>query len=118
MVDVTCYDDKELETVNINKKAAEILVECGYAVSINRPIVETIWITEELSGSDECVNPFFDCIYGRRQADAIENWLYDFKYELWADKACEAVTLVNVKCLHKWRLDRIKWCLKELIKND
>ena len=104
--------------MSVLQKAAEILVECGYAYD---------WRTQyslPVAGSERqflqvnknqayAVAVCFDedTLEGRRQADAIENWLRDNHRELWHK------TVVNnlpEAPYHQWRLDRIKWCLKEL----
>ena len=100
---------------NINKKAAEILVKCGYA---NKSFNETQgFINLHVEGVNKSLqtqvcDPFSDTLEGRRQADAIEDWLVQNKYDLWlsSQTAPESHGIKN----HQWRLDRIKWCLEQL----
>ena len=106
--------------MNTLQKCAEILVKCGYAKSAGHTWDKEGWangfevftIKDDerncLSGREAC-NPFADTLEGRRQADAIEDWLM-FEYSgMW----CSGVTTLGN---HQWRLDRIKWCIEELIK--
>jgi len=92
----------------IMKKAAEILFISSYAVHINVNDGRIVkpggdWIPVEF---DE------DTLEGRRQADALEDWLSDNETMLWL-----AAHPIECKTTgHQWRLDRIKWCLEELTK--
>jgi hypothetical protein len=60
--------------------------------------------------SNECV--------ARRQADAIEQYLYTNKYGTWGISIGQLETSGEYETQHKWRLDRIKWCLEKLVKDD
>ena len=101
-------------------KAAEILVECGYGESsLCKDLAHShIRVKDESFGSatgyrGEAVQPFADTLEGRRQADAIEDWLDNTSkhFELW-DKSAGWCKPTNGN--HQWRLDRIKWCLEQL----
>jgi hypothetical protein len=108
--------------MNELKKAAEILVECGYADAINekRPMTvrRNLPIGEDYYPLQVECDPFADTLEGHRQANAIEDWLFDdsspelYKrhYNLWHESSDLSVT----KSRHQWRLDRIKWCLEQL----
>ena len=92
------------------QKCAEILVGCGYAEMIPKEshMGFTLWM-----GSKE-VNPFADTLEGRRQADAIEDWLRENKpVKLWKESGYHC--FINEGGNYQWRLDRIKWCIQELI---
>ena len=92
----------------------------------------------ELLNSDETANlnnldegarsiEIFKRLCAREQADAIEDWLGSFNAfdcsvsDLW-DRSKIAVYPTKSKNInacyaqHQWRLDRIKWCLEELVK--
>ena len=98
------------------QKAAEILVECGYAARLSVDgfvrVRDSSWGSESgLRG--EKVDPFADILEGRRQADAIEDYLEVNYGNLWNIKSI----LRNQDeggCQHQWRLNRIKWCLQQL----
>jgi len=101
------------------KKAAEILVECGYADSYlidkrehlqhNPPITMVIHDTVVDGIRFEC-DPFSDTLEGRRQADVIEDWLNNNNQSMWLTSGIK----IKLPKGHQWRLDRIKWCLEQL----
>lgn len=98
--------------MNKQKKAAEILVECGYAYC-HRECRDDKYegqykINKLTNKSWYVVEPFSDTLEGRRQADAIEQYLYDHRYNLWSRSLGDES---NATTQHQWRLDRIKWCL-------
>ena len=103
---------------DVLKKAAEILVECGYATSffaINKD--SHYWI--RFKGTDKehtHVDPFADALDGRRQADAIEDWLCIYQYPLWnsSDTKAEYPEKTDTSFWHLWRINKIKWCLEQL----
>ena len=106
--------------MNELEKCAEILVLCGYAKSITE--VEGMVIVKygELQLYPETIDPYYsgdnthrECI-SRRQADAIEDWLIDKCYPLWITSNTEYESVISNH--HKWRFNRIKWCIQELIK--
>ena len=106
----------------LEKCAAEILVECGYAETITE--VEGIVIVKygELQIYPETIDPYYsgdnthrECI-SRRQADAVEDWLFNRYKELWTESVLHCGD--GRKDLHLWRLDRIKWCIQELINEE
>ena len=98
--------------MNELEKCAEILVECEYA--------DGFWgngyfLFYNRSFENETkLDPFSDTLEGRRQADAIEDWLSTRQSGLWCVFSRKDNPLLDN--LHKWRLDRIKWCIQELIK--
>ena len=101
--------------MNELQKCAEILVEQGYAESLTDMEGVIIVRYGKLQLYPETANPFYsgdthrECL-ARRQADAIEDWLLSKqKFAL----ACYEPTL---KTAHLKRLDRIKYCIQELIK--
>ena len=109
--------------MNKLQKAAEILVECGYATSYEKDGHH--WYVEYLYTDNmpcyEKVNPFADTLEGRRQADAIEDWFNhnEEPYKLWCDSDLMTRSVESLsKSVHQWRLDRIKWCLDNLRGSD
>jgi len=98
------------------QKCAEILVECGSGIKIEYiKCSDEYWVLDTEEKYWNLVNPFADTLIGRRQADAIEDWLVDSPNYLLYLK--DSVNTVNSnKNHHQWRLDRIKWCIQELIK--
>jgi hypothetical protein len=105
------------------KKIAEALVQCGYAdYQIGDGSVR--WKDAELDNLCEEVEPFADTLEGRRQADALEDWLFINHNRLWAidSKRPEAVPPIissnRFYSQHQWRLDRIKWCFEQLEVSD
>ena len=100
----------------MDKSIAKALVECGYAYSwqSNRAaLFVTIPVTSEI----QKVDPFADTIEGRRQADALEDWLAQEHGKLWG-KSADYVGFKFHWHYHQWRLDRIKWCFQRLEKHD
>jgi len=111
------------------KRIAEALVECGYALDIANSFdfvpkkgIIYLKMTESKDyfqiGKVQEVDPFADTLEGRRQADALEDWLitansinYDIDGKLLWDKS-EYINDDNGQ--HQWRLDRIKWCFEQL----
>jgi hypothetical protein len=98
------------------KKAAEILVECGYAArQLDGSLCSTDVEFVSIDGSDDSIvraDPFADTLQGRRQADAIEDWLVKNNKLLWRNSmSCFGF---DDRPKHQWRLDRIKWCLEKL----
>ncbi len=110
---------------NTSKKAAEILVECGYAKNtpacIKQTLLdspETTYLDKEIHDGYYCVitvDPFIDTLEGRRQVDAIEDYLHQKKHALLIK--CKNETLAQRPSEYngrRKRLDRIKWCLEKL----
>ncbi len=101
------------------KKIAEILVECGYASQ------HTDWQDSRLlhvregmeyvntSEGWKTVCPFADTLEGRRQADALEDWLHYAEPTLLmcAKQHCKEPVPYNGR---QKRLARIKWCFEQL----
>ena len=103
--------------MNTLEKCAEILVACKYAqyewVDIRgRQVVE-----KYSNGESYSCAPFADTLEGRRQANAIEDWLHQNETDL-LNRAKEMVYKEAHKPYagRKKRLDRMDWCVKELIK--
>lgn len=104
------------------KKAAEILVECGDAKNISThfyymPKDDSVYVDLRKpdpfdDSAQQEVRPFADTLEGRRQADAIEDWLNQFETQLLDHSAL--VVEDESGSQHQWRLDRIKWCLEQL----
>ena len=102
--------------MNDLQKCAEILVDCGYGDKLgfmengNAEVIQ--------SNLFKHVEPFSDTLEGRRQADAIEDWLWFNENTLYSKSfhvIDEPLIYESLKTQHKWRLDRIKWCILELI---
>jgi hypothetical protein len=118
----------------ILKKAAEILVECGFAVKFNidkrehlqhSPPICLIVACEDRDFDSVTCDPFADTLEGRRQADTIEDWLRSFNAldcsvsDLWDASKLEVkpIRATGISAAfnqHQWRLDRIKFCLEQL----
>lgn len=103
----------------MNKQIAEALVECGYAESTGydpnyKGDARTTIVTKGYKRVHH-VDPFADTLEGRRQADALEDWLIYKGY-------CEEFDFSKLagwpRNFHQWRLDRIKWCFEELSNDD
>lgn len=104
--------------MNNLKKAAEILVECGYAtIGINGYMESCYWGKGDKHPEEIVIDPFSDTLEGRRQADAIEDWLSRTENKLWFEDSLYAHKETDTT-QHQWRLDRIKWCLDNLRGND
>ena len=107
--------------MNELQKAAEILVEAGYAddckwhMNISPILFIIINHIQEGEWSERDVQPFADTLEGRRQADAIEDWLIYNAETHWKEESWRVVQGDFPSC-HAFRLARIKWCLQELIK--
>ena len=95
------------------KQYAEALVECEYknaeGICLN---ASDKWALE--FGSSGClpVDPFTDTLEGRRQADALEDWLDLQHSEIWLQSAFAVGPGQGNN--RKWRLDRIKWCFEQV----
>ena len=109
------------------KKCAEILVECRYAQGYYLYHDRWFWqeqdpskMTPYLQNPYQRCNPFADTLEGRRQADAIEDWFRtptnDKANSIWRSSGYEAFDHNDKH--HQWRLDRIKWCVEQLEKDD
>ena len=105
--------------MNELEKCAEILVECGYAdIAYGERLV---WIAPEIDHITDMCNPFADTLEGRRQADSIEDWLGNKRDDLWFSFFSDKELYEKkgfVTSGHKWRLDRIKYCIQQLIKRQ
>ena len=110
------------------KKVAEILVESGYLNdnSFIAGLSNENWLRfiqgENYEFDSKCdpsdapvIDPFADTLEGRRQLDAIEDWLYRNREILMIGSWHKfAEPLQTGQSQHQWRLDRIKWCLGKL----
>ena len=97
------------------KRIAEALVECGYAKEID--CLGEYVVVEENNGRDEWIqetDPFADTLEGRRQADALEDWLVHERTLLWIKSSDSRVVPELNKSKHQDRIDRIKWCFEQL----
>ena len=103
------------------KRYAEALVECGYAKAYQGELGNYFLDTQDYQFDilirEKC-DPFTDTLEGRRQANALEDWLinansinYDIDGNLLWDKS-EYINDDNGQ--HQWRLERIKWCFEQL----
>jgi hypothetical protein len=105
--------------MNELEKAAEILVLSGYADYASENSNYICWHDAIVDNTMEAVQLFSDSIEGRRQADAIEDWLGNKHPKLWfkglTDKALYR-QIGYITSANQWRLDRIKYCIGELIK--
>jgi len=106
--------------MDILQKAAEILVQYRYAEALRThnnkfklSVPQLMWYVSETDNMYEIVNLFIDTLESRKQADAIEDYLWDKETILWRI----SMDMVDLRSNNnQWRLDRIEWCLEELIK--
>ena len=107
--------------MDITKKAAEILIKCGYANDTTEEgdLYSRAYMQEGeyIRAKYSVLELFADTLEGRRQDDAIEEYLVcnyvSHKNNLWSDSKIETA---RNQPQHQWRLDRIKYCLEELSK--
>ena len=109
----------------MENKIAEILVSSGYAENIFEyegevfpdivHIKDKDWPSQNNTRSQK-VEPFKDTLEGRRQADAIEDWLMLKEYLLYQNgyKEADFPSKKDGSYWHQFRLNRIKWCLEQL----
>ena len=106
------------------KQIAEALVECGYADDINE---DHIAIAHQCGEFGDDVDWEFrpvqydaDTLEGRRQADALDDWLGRHELELWKEGGLKVINFQPEDTFseHQWRLDRIKWCFEQLEKDN
>jgi len=107
--------------MNELQKAAEILVECGYADDVNENHTAHAHqcgkYGDDVSWELRPIEFDKDTLEGRRQADAIEDYLHQNFYYL----VCESKEEIKSSDVAEYngrqkRIDRIKWCLQELSK--
>jgi len=112
--------------MNILQKAAEILVERGYAHHMHidqrahlrhNPPIDLILIDSDVDNIRFSCDPFADTLEGRRQSDAIEDYLFIHKFDLFNESVI-IKPMIEALHLHQWRLDGIKWCLEQLSENN
>lgn len=66
----------------------------------------------------EKINPFLDTLESIHQAHALEDWLYSNHYlKLWKKSKLDTFDY-NAKSLHQWRLDRIRYCIEQIIMEE
>ena len=98
------------------KRIAEALVECGYAKAyqgeLGHYFLDTGDYQFDILIREKC-DSFADTLEGRRQADALEDWLQLDHMGLWRRSVNEC-NRPNTFPTHQWRLDRIKWCFFQL----
>lgn len=104
--------------MDIEQKTAEILVECGYATHYQY-LGYIAFIRKDVKMTGEFkVRPFDDDLEGRRQADAIEDWIGENQHSLWhlsEFDVCEQYENSRESVSNRqWRLDRIKFCIEKL----
>jgi len=93
------------------KRVAEALVDCWYG-NFTDGVNIIDW-----KGVKQKIDPFADTLEGRRQADALEDWLINNHWDLWNESRRGYSTSPTGK-QHQWRLDRIKWCFEQLEAQD
>lgn len=104
-------------TDNTDKLMAEALVECGFISEYHEPNPDNYYVSMRESYTYIVglalyeINPFADTLESRRQADALEDWLYYNIYDLWTQSMAIKQQSDN---FHQWRLDRIKYCFEQL----
>ena len=102
------------------KRIAEALVECGYAQQVTGAGILTANDDETGTlGWYEDVNPFADTLEGRRQADALIDFLIDKHNDLWGESKNFDIDLPNG--FPNWREyinQRIAWCFEQLEKQE
>ena len=109
------------------KKYAEILVVCGYGdysfAYDDKGKCLGVWHNAALYYYDRTIDslvaPFADTLEARRQADAIEDWLWQRYYKNHQEPDIWSMSMNHVEnklglSRHQWRLDRIKWCVESL----
>jgi hypothetical protein len=94
---------------SIDRWSAELLVECGYAGMTQGNQLLTNSLEEP---REQIIDPFADTLAGRRQANALEDWLSHTPEinKIWAKSEHRQDCYSN----HQWRLDRIKWCIEAI----
>ena len=106
--------------MNELEKCAQILVECGYAKSMFEEdgdwYVDHWEVCPFYSAKNETNADLMNECVARRQADAIEDWLNANQSGLWCVFSRKEKPIKYN--LHQWRIDRIKWAINEIIKND
>jgi len=105
----------------IEQVAAEILVASGYAKGILKLAGEYRVYVGEAMGStmDIKVDPFTDTLEARRQADALEDWLYDKHGDLVGRLFADGEIYKTANRTHsEWRRFNIKWCFEQLAEKD
>lgn len=103
-----------------NRKAAEVLVKCGFADSYLKHYSSDVpewgdgwYIFMPDQYPEILVDYTADTLEGRRQADALEDYFDDLHLDeyLMCQWERSADNIDQVANLHQWRIDRITWCL-------
>ncbi len=92
------------------KIEAELLVKCGYAEKSESCGIDWL-LFDNTSYVPVICQPYADTLEGRRQLDALEDYLRDKETIHWR----LSIDMVPLKSTnHQWRIDRIKWCCEQL----
>lgn len=117
----------------MNKRIAEALVECGmYAevvpITDGKKVAHYIGYIDEFNGTrdyrkSDKIDPFADTLEGRRQADALEDWLTLNHYPLWNRSELDAESpekpySENGAFWYQHRRNKLKWCFEQLEKDN
>ncbi len=81
--------------------------------SVNDKLVCRLEVDPYYSGDDlerECI--------GRRQLDALEEFLYTEHYELWTSSPLCLPEIVIPNNPRQWIINRVQYCLTQLVHND
>lgn len=114
----------------MNKRIAEALVECHYAKEFKLNEITGQWMVSHQANS---INEDYDLYYpvcfdqdtleGRRQADALEDWLTLNHYPLWNRSELDAESpekpySENGAFWYQHRRNKLKWCFEQLEKDN
>ena len=103
------------------KVEAELLVKAGYCDGwhggMDKITGTEYWIVTGCAPTiQKPVQVYSDTLEGRRQADALEDWLLSNYNDLFSLHSVQQVEFSIRK--HQWRLDRIKWCCEQMGDNE
>ena len=98
------------------EKCAAVLVGFGYAERQGDIDKRQICYYRNKEFIKIIAEPFSDTLEGRRQADAIEDYLKKNNPYMFFQDANWHNPCAYFESSHKYRLAKIKWCIKELIK--
>ena len=100
----------------MSKRIAKALVECGYAKAhqgeLGHYFLDTGDYQFEILIREKC-DPFADTLEGRRQEEALEDWLHKYHGNL-LKRAKHSVGVKFPYNGRQKRLDRIEWCFEQL----
>ncbi len=104
---------------NTHEQAARILVEAGYAKEpthdVDGIIDGYVRVRDSGYGLNEKIQYMSDTLEGRRQLDAIEDYLVNNYRSIWHK---EVVNNPIETPRYRWRKDRIKWLLNQLTERE